>query len=363
MDNIVFEELEMNKHDLYSALEYIKKRKDNYSLKISNLSLCNELCDELLCEGITFRYIGKTHTFWFNDNLETKDFCLASFIDTNDLERLRIKQITLRYLFGYIKYDLKIDNNLLVIHAPNGYGKSTLIKCIKYFSSMDYENLFKLPFYEFSIKLESDFDNICNIYTFVNKKEKHYMYRKNTKSNSMIFLEFDNNEIKEFVEYKETSKIVGEGNIKIIHNYPDTLDDLGVCVIKETNSVGELNFKEKLDKKIDKFNKIIKDFFGQEKIVYLEKKYIEKNDSKNNIKEFILNLKNSLIIKNNVEPLKEVAGILKLNDNINYEFLSDGEKYIINLFFSLIFSTKYSLLVTTYLYIIDEPELNLHTST
>ena len=106
--------------------------------------------------------------------------------------------------------------------------------------------------------------------------------------------------------------------------------------------------------------KIIKDFFGQEKIVYLEKKYIEKNDSKNNIKEFILNLKNSLIIKNNVEPLKEVAGILKLNDNINYEFLSDGEKYIINLFFSLIFSTKYSLLVTTYLYIIDEPELNLH---
>lgn len=52
----------------------------------------------------------------------------------------------MRYLFGYIKYDLDVEDGLLVVHAPNGYGKSTLIKCIKYFSFGDLINLFNSPY-------------------------------------------------------------------------------------------------------------------------------------------------------------------------------------------------------------------------
>lgn len=338
------EDLQLERNDVEHIFNYVKNSKDNFGLKVEGISFLEELCDLLVKERINYRYIASKKLLKFNECDEDINTFIINFIDTDHLSRLRIKNITMRYLFGYIKYDLDVEDGLLVVHAPNGYGKSTLIKCIKYFSFGDLINLFNLPFYEFTIQIQDDLKikGICS-YSFINDNDKHYLY---SNSNDIrFFIEFNPHLFINNEDYIESRKIYSFLNaLTIIHNYNEE-ERLEIEV-----SNGKYNIENKIIESIALFNKYIQEYFGEEKIIYLDNKYIYKDNNT------YFDLINALVIKNNIEPLKCVNGIFKYNEIISFDQLSDGEKYVIYFLFKFIFNG----LVDKYLYIIDEPELNLH---
>ncbi len=363
---------DFKKQDVDSIVGYIKKTKTTFKLKLPDIALCSDLCDALRENRIGYTFYEKTLSFVFNESVKIRKEIISIFVDSTLLSRLRIKSVKIRYLFGYIKYDLKMKDNLLVVHAPNGYGKSTLIKCIKYFAEKNYNSLFKLPFYEATIQLQDDLDAGSKIYTFtfLNDKDKHYMYRMVNDDLPQLFTEYIPGAYDRKMYY--TDKVVDikkihSNNLMIIHNYNDERTNLER--IADSNIIAQnrntenyySSGNERIDL-IDLYNEIMKDFFGEEKVVYLDKKLVKTTHINNKFREYDekrINLKDALVIKNNVEPLKEANCILKYNEIIPYEVLSDGEKYIINLFYDIIFPDEYDM-SKTYLYIIDEPELNLH---
>ena len=306
--------------------------------------ISNKIITRLKKEKISF-YLNTTGGFYdFYIKKDSNLFNDKNYAYWNPFYKIR--KITIRYLFGYLKYDFEIDDNIFVIHAPNGFGKSTLLKTVLAFYNNDYDELFSLPFYETLIKLEEDHKTYTkdgNVYAvtsyiFTNDFDgNHYLsingqltdnndYNENR---YMAFQLFDNNKFK-----KQKASSV----INYISNFDKTKFEK-IVVNKE-------KITDIFSKNIELFNRLIKDFFLDEKEVCLD---ISDLDS-----DYIF--KDHLIIKNNMDCLIDVPNIIKTGEKIPFKFLSSGEKYIIYVLISIIFSnmTDYSLII------LDEPELYLH---
>jgi len=83
---------------------------------------------------------------------------------------MRIKKITIKKLFGIFDHEipLNMDDRITIIHAPNGFGKTIILKML-YGLFSGYYRVFRLiPFEEFRV----DFDN--NTSVLVNKKGKNF---------------------------------------------------------------------------------------------------------------------------------------------------------------------------------------------
>lgn len=83
---------------------------------------------------------------------------------------MRIKKITVKKLFGIFDYTipLNMDDRITIIHAPNGFGKTIILKMI-YGLFNGYYRVFRIiPFEEFRV----DFDD--NTSVWVNKKGKSF---------------------------------------------------------------------------------------------------------------------------------------------------------------------------------------------
>lgn len=82
---------------------------------------------------------------------------------------MRIKQISVKNLFGTFDHliPLNLDQRITIIHGPNGFGKSTLLKMLDGFLKSRYYDLKTVPFDEFTIIFEND------TYIKVAKRENH----------------------------------------------------------------------------------------------------------------------------------------------------------------------------------------------
>ena len=82
---------------------------------------------------------------------------------------MRIKVIK---LYGLHNYDIYFDEAecVKIIHAPNGFGKTTILKMVKAILEGDYEEIRKVPFEVFEIQLEN------NIEVKVSKQEEILVY-------------------------------------------------------------------------------------------------------------------------------------------------------------------------------------------
>ena len=68
---------------------------------------------------------------------------------------MKITRVSVEELFYTYTYviDINTDNPVSIIHAPNGYGKTTVFKLIRDTFNLNITGLLKIPFKHFSIKL------------------------------------------------------------------------------------------------------------------------------------------------------------------------------------------------------------------
>lgn len=66
---------------------------------------------------------------------------------------MRIKEISVKKLFGMFDYTipLNLDERITIIHGPNGYGKTNILRLIKASFSLNLEILHKIPFNEYDL--------------------------------------------------------------------------------------------------------------------------------------------------------------------------------------------------------------------
>lgn len=70
---------------------------------------------------------------------------------------MRIKQIAVSGLFGIFDHviPLNMDDRITIIHGPNGFGKTAILKIINAFFNKHYWELRRIPFHKFQV----EFDN------------------------------------------------------------------------------------------------------------------------------------------------------------------------------------------------------------
>lgn len=72
-----------------------------------------------------------------------------------------IQNFTIKGLFGYKDVSIDFDENVKIIIAENGAGKTTILSCLYYLLNGDYESLLKIKFASISIKFESRKEAFC----------------------------------------------------------------------------------------------------------------------------------------------------------------------------------------------------------
>lgn len=70
---------------------------------------------------------------------------------------MQIKKVSVENLFGYYSYEIKCTENrpITIIHAPNGYGKTTVLKLIKSVLEIDFKNIYTVPLEKFTIEFHN----------------------------------------------------------------------------------------------------------------------------------------------------------------------------------------------------------------
>lgn len=70
---------------------------------------------------------------------------------------MRINKISVKNLFDYYCYDIDLKKeNISIIHAPNGYGKTTVFRMITHVLYLEVVELYEIPFSDFIIEFSDD---------------------------------------------------------------------------------------------------------------------------------------------------------------------------------------------------------------
>jgi predicted ATP-binding protein involved in virulence len=85
---------------------------------------------------------------------------------------MRIKKITVKKLFGIFDHEipLNMDDRITIIHAPNGFGKTTILKMLHDLFNGNYGFFFLVPFERFEV----DFDDKTIVRVYENLDNKSY---------------------------------------------------------------------------------------------------------------------------------------------------------------------------------------------
>ncbi len=71
---------------------------------------------------------------------------------------MRIKQISVDGLFGIFDHVIPLnrDERITVIHSPNGFGKTAILRILNGFFNSKYSQFQKIPFKKFKLELDND---------------------------------------------------------------------------------------------------------------------------------------------------------------------------------------------------------------
>ena len=71
---------------------------------------------------------------------------------------MKIKEISIEGLFGIFDHviPLNMDERITIIHSPNGYGKTTVLKLLNSLFSSDDSELYNVPYKAFSVLFEDE---------------------------------------------------------------------------------------------------------------------------------------------------------------------------------------------------------------
>ncbi|MEH2296163.1 AAA family ATPase [Nostoc sp.] len=127
---------------------------------------------------------------------------------------MRIKQISVSGLFGIFDHviPLNIDERITIIHGPNGFGKTAILRILNSFFNSRYAHLRAIPFRIFRVEFDdntnveiiknaenaddSETNNIVfNFYKHDSKPASFALKAVNTRSDREIFLNFESDDM------------------------------------------------------------------------------------------------------------------------------------------------------------------------
>lgn len=284
------------------------KLKDAVHSVLANNPNVNSFFVSSINNGQTLVYLSKSG----ENQGEIKDISTEQDIKTikRSVELLKVKNIFARNVLGKFKYNIEFsdENKIFIIHAPNGCGKSNLLKYIRYFMNQEIDKLKKGVFEELIILCEND-----------TGREELFKYN-------------------------------------LIHsdNINSNIDLLPECLFvsninQKNNNPLRYFIEEDLDKRIKVFNEIMSSFFCYEKKVTYKK--TKKNTNDMLTSNYRVNTDIEYVDNN----INNVPNLYTYGRKIPFKNLSSGEQFIIKLFHNLIFNLKPNGFVE-----IDEPEISLH---
>lgn len=89
---------------------------------------------------------------------------------------MRLKKVSVKNLFGYYCYDINFNQkrSITIIHAPNGYGKTTVLKLVKGILELDFKSIYQVPLDEILIEFENDISIVVSKYNSINENNKRW---------------------------------------------------------------------------------------------------------------------------------------------------------------------------------------------
>jgi predicted ATP-binding protein involved in virulence len=161
-------------------------------------------------------------------------------VETMGLETMQIRKISVDGLFGIFNHviPLNMDERITIIHSPNGFGKTVMLKILDGFFNSQYSVFRNIPFNKFSIELDNG--NIIEVVKISDSSKK---------SKESIRIEFNkiNSKTKEthpLAERKTSSEDINFPT-GIIEDIIPELEQVGIeewiyLPTRETLSLGEV---------------------------------------------------------------------------------------------------------------------------
>lgn len=302
---------------------------------------------------------------------------------------MRIKEISVEGLFGTFNHTIPLNQaeRITIIHSPNGYGKTAILRLVKSMLNGNLTELGDISFQRAFIKFE---DN----YQYNAKREKNDIELQYLKDNIVLFPD----KAQKFIEtthdtacFISIERIYHQRLFKLIREIEQTTKEYTSLTqilertypsrLVERKNGYELNeLKQKLREIEDKQKELVSVGLLDEQNITSDS-FIEKVDESNNkaLSLYVEDMTKKLTIfedlEKKVDILKEIInsrflykkmlinkskGIYFVNDNgieLSFQSLSSGEQHELILFFELLFNVEENTLV-----LIDEPELSLHVS-
>ena len=70
---------------------------------------------------------------------------------------MRLKNIRVTKLFGIFDHDIpvRLDDRITIIHGPNGYGKTAILKLVQALLTNQFSTFRRIPFSTFAVSFEN----------------------------------------------------------------------------------------------------------------------------------------------------------------------------------------------------------------
>lgn len=312
---------------------------------------------------------------------------------------MRINKFVVNQLFGLYDYEINFweDDNISILHGPNGCGKTTILNLIDATIGGDITVLDNIPFAKIELTIngnESISIDKADVFTsFFNQDACEYLDSNDINMDVELPLKYTfvkNGIIEEFWPILNIAELLDEiDSFKDGGIYIDIPDPKGktlgeaICVkeaIHETNInvVDERLYDCLLDYQLDtmmhivkanrvnkrvsenedEFSDVIHDGTVTEYAQKLRKSRHSYNDFLTKIQLF-LHLLNEKVGFYNIDfqydESKGIKAISKIGKEVSLEVLSSGEENLFKLFYDLVFGCTEDSVV-----LIDEPEISLH---
>lgn len=207
---------------------------------------------------------------------------------------MKIKRIEVTNLFDYYCYEIemKAHDSISIIHAPNGYGKTTVFKMVTYLLNMDIIGISTIPFSKFIIEM-SNGTRMCAEQVVIEENKQRSFMKKT------LILEIVNEEGKkndfqipiedpflEFVKEEGIEEYVRRMEMRRRHSREEERED-AVNIVKKYERFNEKldNIRESFDvnyidsnrlfsseKRLNWKERIRRDKFGREELVRVSSK-------------------------------------------------------------------------------------------
>ena len=292
-----------------------------------------------------------------------------------------IKSIKIRELFGRLNYDIDFSNNedISILIAPNGTGKSTIFHFVQYMlepSYQRYENLHNTSFKSFLIELSNGYDVLLESNNNEHEEMEHYpeyfcSLSFSIKARDGKQVNTDRERMKEYAEFLDENNTLKAKNIYLsLRSKHDEIKDwkeseeikkeaintfyklMGIML----ESSGNLHHVRHIEANREDsivFNKYKENLFKvlQGDLDERVNEYLNILNEKHKEEEikFIIahNLRNEIVMK--------VCNTYDENNVFSIDKLSSAQKNDLVLYFYLIFRLN-----NEDLFLIDEPELSQH---